>query len=217
MPAITRLCERAILVEEGAVLKDGPSHQVVAGYLASGLGTTAAREWPDPAEAPGNEIACLRAVRVRTEDGRISDAMDIRRAIGIEMEFEVLQPGHVLVPSLSLTNEQSVCLFVSCEDDDPWRGRPRLPGRYTSTAWIPGNLLTEGTMFVGARLLGDDRHLLHVQEEQAVAFQVIDSLEGDSARGDYGGRMGGSIRPLLEWSTQYTPEECQAAVTGPGK
>src|SRR6266849_2881953 len=53
MSAITRLCERAILVEEGRILHDGPSSEVVAAYLASGLGTTAAREWPDSANAPG--------------------------------------------------------------------------------------------------------------------------------------------------------------------
>ena len=52
MPAITRLCERVILLDEGRVLQDGPSYQVVRTYLNSGLGTSAAREWSDPAKAP---------------------------------------------------------------------------------------------------------------------------------------------------------------------
>ncbi len=43
MPAITRLCQRAILLNEGHILCDGPSHQVVGTYLNSGLGTTAVR------------------------------------------------------------------------------------------------------------------------------------------------------------------------------
>ena len=42
-------------------------------------------------------------------------------------------------------------------------------------------------------------------ELDAVAFQVIDSLDGDSARGDYAGRMTGVVRPLLQWSTQFSP------------
>src|SRR5438094_366500 len=83
MPAITRLCARTILLDEGSVLHDGPSHQVVSAYLNSGLGTTAAREWPDPAKAPGGEVARLRAVRVRTEEGRITDVVDIRRPVRI--------------------------------------------------------------------------------------------------------------------------------------
>src|SRR5829696_8295834 len=33
MPAITRLCDRTILLDEGRILKDGPSHQVVGTYL----------------------------------------------------------------------------------------------------------------------------------------------------------------------------------------
>jgi lipopolysaccharide transport system ATP-binding protein len=51
MPAITRLCERAILLDGGLVVKDGPAPEVVSGYLSSGLGTTAAREWPATAES----------------------------------------------------------------------------------------------------------------------------------------------------------------------
>ena len=39
----------------------------------------------------------------------------------------------------------------------------------------------------------------------AVAFQVIDSTEGDSVRGDWAGRLGGVVRPSLEWTTQFYP------------
>jgi lipopolysaccharide transport system ATP-binding protein len=36
-----------------------------------------------------------------------------------------------------------------------------------------------------------------------VAFQVVDSHDGDSARGDWAGKVDGVIRPLLDWSTQH--------------
>src|SRR4051812_1002995 len=71
MPAITRLCDRTILLDGGTVLEDGPSHKVVGSYLRSGLGTTAEREWSTAAAAPGNDIARLRSVRVRTESGEV--------------------------------------------------------------------------------------------------------------------------------------------------
>src|SRR5262245_27969472 len=35
MPAVTRLCERAVLLADGAVVEDGPAEQVVARYLTS--------------------------------------------------------------------------------------------------------------------------------------------------------------------------------------
>ena len=41
----------------------------------------------------------------------------------------------------------------------------------------------------------------HFYERDAIAFQVVDSLDGDSARGDFAGAMPGVVRPLLRWTT----------------
>jgi lipopolysaccharide transport system ATP-binding protein len=204
MPAITRLCPRAILLDKGRVLSDGPSYQVAGAYLNSGLGTTAAREWTDSSTAPGDEIVRLRAVRVRTENGEITDALDIRKPIAIEMEFEVRQGGYVLAPNYHFFNEAGVYIFIAGDKDPAWLNRPRPKGRYVSTAWIPGNLLAECTMIVGVAITTPEPEVIHFFERDAVAFQVIDSLDGDSARGNYGGHMPGVIRPMLKWDTRYT-------------
>ena len=150
MPAITRLCERAILLDQGAVVADGPAHQVVAAYLSSGLTTSSAREWGDDASAPAAPEVRLRAVRVRGEDGQITEAVDIRQRVGVELEYDVLQPGHVILPHFTLHNAEGAFVFVSFDQSDEWRGRVRDPGRYVSTGWIPGNLLSEGAAIVGA-------------------------------------------------------------------
>jgi len=211
MPAITRLCPRTILLDGGTVLRDGPSHQVVSAYLSTGLGTTAARTWPDRATAPGNDVVRLRAVRVRTEAGTVSDAVDIRQPVGIEVEYEVLTPGYVLVPNLHFYNEEGVYAFVIGDLDPAWRNRPRAAGRYLSTALIPGNLLSESTLFVGAAVSTINPEIVHFYERDAVAFQVIDSMDGDSARGDYVGPMPGVVRPLVGWQTQIVEADSAAA------
>jgi lipopolysaccharide transport system ATP-binding protein len=207
MPAITRLCDRTILLDEGRILKDGPSHQVVGTYLKSGLGTTAEREWDDMSKAPGNEVVRLRGVRVVAEDGQAIEAVDVRRAVGIEMEYEVLAPGHVLVPNYHFYNEEGVCVFVAADADPAWRRQPRPAGRFRSTAWIPGNLLAEGTLIVGAAISTMDPVRIHFHERDVVAFQVVDSLEGDSARGDFAGHIPGAVRPMLRWTTAQGPAE----------
>lgn len=201
MQAVTRLCKRTILLDDGRVLKDGPSHQVISTYLDTGLGTTSSREWPDPEKAPGNGIVRLRGVRVRREDGSVSDVVDIRRPVGIEIEFEVLEGGHALAPSFGLINEEGDCIFVSWNRDPAWRRHHCPAGRYVSTGWIPGNLLAEGTIVVGAGVISEDPYKVHVNENPAVAFQVVDSMDGDSARGEFGGPIPGIVRPLLKWST----------------
>ena len=205
MSAVTRLCPRTILLDGGRVLRDGPSHEVVGAYLNSDLGTTAAREWPDLTQAPGNDVVRLRAVRVRTEDGGVTSAVDIRRPVGVEMEFEVLKDGHVLVPSYHFTNEQGVLAFIVHDHDAMRRRGPRRVGRYVSTVWVPGNFLAEGTLIVGAAISTYDPATVHFFERDAVAFRVIDSLDGDSARGDYAGTLPGVIRPLLRWTSEQVP------------
>lgn len=205
MPAITRLCPRTILLDAGSIMHDGASPKVVATYLRSGLGTTAARGWPDLSKAPGNDIVRLCSVRVKTEDGKTTEAIDIRKPVGIEMEYEVLNDGHILLPNCHFFNDEGTYVFVSGDHDPYWGRHPRLKGRYISTAWIPGNLLSEGTLIVGAAMSTNTTPVIvHFYERDAVAFEVIDHLEGDSARGDYAGSIPGVVRPLLHWTTKFS-------------
>ncbi len=207
MSAVTRLCPRTILLEGGQVLRDGPSHEVVSAYLNSGLGTAAAREWPDPSKAPGNKTVRLRAVRVVSESGEVTESIDIRRPVGVEMEFEVLEEGHVLVPNYHFVNEEGVIVFIASEQHTKWQRKVRPAGRYVSTAWIPGNFLAEGTLFVSPAVSTLDPVTIHFFERNAVAFQVIESPHGDSARGDYEGPMPGFVRPLLNWTSELIANE----------
>jgi lipopolysaccharide transport system ATP-binding protein len=207
MPAVTRLCERVLCLSEGELRQDGPSHEVVKTYLHSDFSTMSSREWPDPLKAPRGEVARLRAVRVCTEDGRSSENIDIRKPVGIEMEYEVLKPGCKMRSAFSLYNEDGVRLFDSVDLDPTWRGRVRPCGRYRSTAWIPGNYLAEGTMFVDMGLDTVDPEIEQFYQRQAVAFMVTDSCEGDSARGDFAGHLPGVVRPLLNWKTVLNPND----------
>jgi lipopolysaccharide transport system ATP-binding protein len=206
LPAITRLCQRAILVDGGQVLQDGPSHEVISTYLNSGFDRTATREWPDLAQAPGNEVARLRAVRVRTKDGAISQTVDIREPVGIEIKYDVNKPGRIIVLCISCFNEGNVKVIEVVDVDPAWRRRPRPTGRYTTVCWIPGNLLAEGTLFVQVGAFTIDPLTYPFDERETVIFQVVDNSDGDSARGDWGGPMDGAITPLLKWTTDFSPD-----------
>ena len=212
MSAIARLCPRTVLLDGGRLRIDGETPAVVREYLSSGLGTSAAREWADPSKRPGNDIVRLRAVRVRSEKGRIEEAVDIRRPVTIEMEYEVLTGGTVLVPNLHLFNEEGACLFISQDLSPAWRGKRRPAGTYRSEATIPGNFLAEGSITVTAAISTTDPVAIHVNEPDAVAFQVVDKAEGDSVRGDYRGPLPGAVRPMLSWTTTEL-DEAGPAVT----
>ena len=201
MSAINRLCQRAILISGGAIQQDGSTAQVTSSYLLSSLKTAAERAWVDPATAPGDDVVRLRAMRIRTTEGVTIEAADIRQPVGIEMAYDVLKPGYCLVPTYEVFNESGLCVFSTLGLEPQWRTRPRAIGRLVSTAWIPGNYLAEGTLLVTARVLSPDPLKNHFYQRDLVAFQVVDSLDGDSARGDWEGAMPGVVRPLLEWTT----------------
>jgi lipopolysaccharide transport system ATP-binding protein len=201
MNAITRLCARAIMLDRGRIHEDGPASQVVTTYLRSGLGTTASRRWDDSTRAPGNAIVRLRGARAILEDGSAAEIFDIRRPIGLEMEYDVLQGGRVLTPNFHVYNEDGVCVCVLIDASPAWQRTPKPIGRYRSVAWFTGNLLAEGMLVVRVALSTMDPLAIHFDEPDVLSFTIRDSLDGDSARGDFAGPMPGIVRPLLQWET----------------
>ncbi|MFQ5642229.1 MAG: ABC transporter ATP-binding protein, partial [Thiogranum sp.] len=55
MPAVTRLCERVIMLNNGRVAADGPSQEIVARYMHEGSSSAAERSWDDIDRAPGTD------------------------------------------------------------------------------------------------------------------------------------------------------------------
>jgi lipopolysaccharide transport system ATP-binding protein len=202
MTAITRLCKRVVLIENGRVTSDGEPSEVVNHYLSSSLKTGALREWTKAADAPGDDVVRLRRVRVRDEAGETIPVVDIRKPFGIELTYQVLQEGHALVPVIEFYNEEGAEIFSTHDTKSDWRRKERPRATYRSTVWIPGNLLAEGSLIGHVSIMSHyPTTVLHAYERSAVAFQVVDSPAGDSARGDYLGPMPGMIRPLLNWTT----------------
>ena len=205
MPQITRLCNRVLMMENGQVIKDGGPHEVVEAYLSSGKRRVATFEWPDLTDAPGGDIARLRSISVRDRNGKISESFDIREPVTLRIEFDCLKSGHELLPGFSICNEEMQILFSSIDIEPKWAGKERSPGRYVAEITIPGNLLAEGTMLVNTAVRQwKPAQTLEYFVPEAIAFQVIDSFEGDSARGQYPGDLAGVIRPKLEWRTERT-------------
>ena len=89
-------------------------------------------------------------------------------------------------------------------DTAPHAEQSSTPGVYRSTAWIPPNLLAEGTTTVDVAVCTLHAPKLHqrAQRYEAVAFTVFDPGDGDSARGRFTGQLSGVVRPLLDWSVE---------------
>jgi lipopolysaccharide transport system ATP-binding protein len=127
----------------------------------------------------------------------------VRQPIGIEIGFKVLRDGKPLFPKIKVLDQEGAVAFNAIDTDERWL-QPTRPGEYRSTAWIPGNLLNEGSAIVEAAICSLDFPKLehHAAVYEAVSFEVLDPGEGDSARGRFGGQWRGVVRPLLDWTVE---------------
>jgi lipopolysaccharide transport system ATP-binding protein len=204
MSAILRLCSRAILLDHGRVVTDGPTHEAVRVYLESDLGRSSERRWADPDQAPGDDVARLKSIRVLPVGGGSPEEIDIRQPIDIEVEYWTGTPGS-LRPSVNLAfyNDEGVCLFIS----NDWQGRAahdtlNRPSIVRSTCRIPGNFLAEGRVIITVAVSTFNPSTAHALERDAIAFQIVDRSQGDGVRGESTNEWPGVVRPMLDWHTE---------------
>ena len=146
----------------------------------------------------------LRSVRVVDSDGAVTDAVDVRDSVGIEIAYTVLRnDGPAFFPKIKLYDARRNVIFNALDTSARWL-EPAAPGDYASTAWIPGNLLNEVliTVDVGVCSIGTLKLHPHTGANDAVSFHIQDPGEGDSAKGRFAGQVHGVVRPLLEWTTR---------------
>jgi lipopolysaccharide transport system ATP-binding protein len=206
MQVLARLCDRAVLLDRGEVVRDGPSEELVAFYLQTVSGTGSRRVWSDLETAPGGKYARLREARIVDEDGALTSAADVRRPVGVELTWTVLRDEVPLFPKIKLIDSEGDVAFNALDTDPKW-SEPPEPGDYVATAWIPGNLLNEGLYTVDVDVcalgpLGMSKLVLMAGEREALSFHVHDPGEGDSSKGRLPGHMRGAVRPLLEWTSE---------------
>jgi lipopolysaccharide transport system ATP-binding protein len=203
MPAILRLCDRALLLDRGHVIDHGSTQQVVRSYLESDIGRTGERRWPDLATAPGDDVARLQSIRVLAR-GAPADSVDIREPVAVEVEYWSNDPGSLRpFANLHFFDDEGVCLFVTSDTTNrEWRASSRTRGLVRSTVTIPGNFLAEGRVIVTAAVSTINPTVVHAIERDAVAFQVVDRSEGDGVRGEWVGDLPGVVRPMLDWTVE---------------
>jgi lipopolysaccharide transport system ATP-binding protein len=202
MQTINQLCNRVMWIDGGSIMEDGDPSQVVTRYLHSTSYATGAHiSWPDDESAPGDDLARLLSVRAVDEDGNTVETIDVREPIGIEIRYRVLRSGPAIFAKIRVVEPRGSAAFNAL-DTARHAEQSSEPGVYASTAWIPPNLLTEGTTKVDAAVctLHAPKLLQRAARYEAVSFTVFDPGDGDSARGRFTGQLSGAVRPLLEWT-----------------
>ena len=171
--AVERLCDRAVLLRDGALSFDGPVHEAITRYRR------ALADDGEPVERPGSSSvgtgeARLSKARLVAPDGEPRT----RFLAGEPFGLEVVVTGTVAAPSLHLEVRDGSGLLVAEEIVDTralgWNGGgDGLALRLE----VPSPPLQFGRFELGLALLGDDGRLLD-RLEGAVPLLVYPDGEG---------------------------------------
>jgi homopolymeric O-antigen transport system ATP-binding protein len=197
--AVQSLCQRAIWLDEGKIIKEGAATEVINEYLASGKARQSEEVWDDIETAPGNDLARLRRVRVRPESAAAGDALTIKTPFVMEVEYWKLAPASRIQIALHLYTEQDIIAFttgngVQVAASDAYTAA----GLYRATCHVPGELLNTGRHRLVV-LIVKDRSTVVCRYESAVSFEILDRNAGESGFYD---REPGVVQPVLNWTTE---------------
>ena len=201
MDAISRLCEKVIYLKNGTLSAMGETQHVINKYLNGEQEAAWTMSW-DESNSPGSNEIKLLEVKVINESGESKQSFDIRDSIGVQMHYRILQDNVKFTHGFNLYGEDGTHI-LSSHDTEFAKGNVLLKkGIYSATVWIPKNFLSESSYKVGVAIMSYSPFSIHFNETEVVSFTVFDTTEGDGARGTYGGKFPGLIRPWLAWTSQ---------------
>jgi lipopolysaccharide transport system ATP-binding protein len=202
MGMIQSLCKRCVMLDEGKMVKIGSTKSIVDFYLGGSSNTSSAsRNWDDLKKAPGDSTLRLKSVRVLDNRGNVSENIDIRKPVSIEIEYWNLVKGPRRLSGVILRNEEGAVILQSFDLYNEKRRSISIPvGVVKSVCTIPGNFLSDGRVFVDV-MVGTQVSvsLFHINEPNAVSFIVEDHFKKGGVRGDWSGSWPGIVRPMLVW------------------
>ena len=199
MNAVQSLCQRAIWLDEGKVVKEGAATSVVNDYLVSGNARQLEEVWDDIAIAPGNETVRLHRIRVRPESEFSGEALTVKTPFVIEIEYWNLNPGTRLHIALHLYTQQDIIAFTTGNGAQVvGHDAYTAAGLFRCTCYVPGELLNTGRHRFIVLLVQDSERVIY-QHQSAVSFEILDQNAAET--GVYG-REPGVVQPVLKWTTE---------------
>jgi len=207
MSAVTRLCQRAAWLHKGRIVEIGSAERVVEKYFASGAEFEGERIWPGGSRRPGVTELSIRGARI-VAPGGVTSTVDIRCSFRIEIDYDIHAPLRGMSVGGVLRRTDGAGVFEAYDSDvSGWPSR-RLPGAYTTSCEIPGNLLNDGRYSFTIYSFIHGTILAHI--EDALVFDVVD-LEPSGSESLGIQHRDGVVRPQLRWTHSTEPPDIESS------
>lgn len=144
MQAVRSLCSRAVHIEGGHVIDDGPADKVVEAYMRMYASQDSTVTWP-PGEGPGDDDVRLTGVSVHDQFGRGVDLVTSSEPFVVRLRFDVSRLDDALCIGFDLRATDGSVVFRTYQTDaDPGEWPQLVIGSNTLDCHMPAGLLNEG-------------------------------------------------------------------------
>jgi lipopolysaccharide transport system ATP-binding protein len=193
--AVAELCTRAVLLEQGRKISEGPVGDVLLEYARIAGPEGSEVELADDPSLP----ASLLSAAVRDGAGNQVTTFDLADEVHVSIRYRVREPTRGLQLALNWSrNVIDVLHTFDTDDADDW-SQPRPPGDYVAHCRMPAGFLKAGLWAVGVTL-GTPSELLQAHES-LLRFEVEERTTNTQGRGFRRERPGHIISPG-RWTTE---------------
>jgi lipopolysaccharide transport system ATP-binding protein len=199
--AVSSLCSKGILLENGKVIYQGDIESTIKNYMndvKSEIQTTKKYSKENYQEYDGTiELLDIKLLNASKESAR---NFYVDEQITVEISFEILSETNANpIPNVHLLHGMGGKVFVSVDSCE--KNTFKVPGTYKSSVTFPPHFFNNGFFTLGVAISTLDPVIVHVADYNAISFEVLDVLSSITRNG-YVGKMDGYLRPILNWENQ---------------
>jgi len=200
MLAIKKLCNRAISIKNGNLIRNGKPESVINHYLNDHLFMDTYHLWENINNAPGND-------KIRLNSAKIITRNKILREIFVDTPFEIcftywniIENTKINISIILYSNENVIVFNSTSVYEKKWHGKKFPKGLFESVCKIPENLLNVGRYYIDLIVVKDTTTVIY-SHKRILSFEIKENTE--LRQGSWYGKNPGIIRPILEWETKY--------------
>jgi lipopolysaccharide transport system ATP-binding protein len=207
MEAVTRICDRAIWLQDGQLHADGTANDVVTAYQNSAWERLAAATAAQPAEGDhASRYGEILDVKLLSADGREIGSPSRHEDVYVRIRFRTRNSRTRARCSLEL-HTKGTLVFRSAQPEAIPVRKERL---FEATVRIPANLLAEMTYTIAASvtLIKGEGSEYVLTVDKALSFMVYGDEQVTTANTAL--QRKGVVEPSLEWTLQQEELEPSA-------
>ena len=199
MTSIKALCNRAVLIENGKIVKDGDPTEIINHYLSNTSDISYSIEWDKTNRPSSKQNIQLSKVWISNKNNKPINLLNVDDDFLVNIDYKVTEDNSKIGLNIVLhDNNQNIISSSINNHEKNFYHQKHLKGSFRSCCLIPGKLFNSGTYYVSIFMFGEnfsDGKLL----EYLLKIEIEDGI---FVRGDYHGEYQGILRPFFNWETK---------------